>query len=239
LRDWHKTYANRAIAADEGDAYAHVNLGSALITLGRLEEGQHHLELALSLNPHFPNTTIILGCAIAFGGQHREGMAMIDRAFRLEPRLSPTMRGVPFLVRCIMGDPDGAKSDLLNIDIDRPRAHLHLFMAACLASSGRVAEAKSHVLAFEAKRPPWFDVVGFTQWVGKALALSEDKERFREGLSTGGAVSVKSFFVGAVESPRAEFGELTTMPSASGALLRHCRPVSRCPLSEASRMNPA
>ena len=186
LRDWHKTYANRAIAADEGDAYAHVNLGSALITLGRLEEGQHHLELALSLNPHFPNTTIILGCAIAFGGQHREGMAMIDRAFRLEPRLSPTMRGVPFLVRCIMGDPDGAKSDLLNIDIDRPRAHLHLFMAACLASSGRVAEAKSHVLAFEAKRPPWFDVVGFSQWVGKALALPEDKERFLEGLRQAG-----------------------------------------------------
>src|SRR5262249_48901875 len=144
------------------------------------------LELALSLNPYFPNTTIILGGVIAFAGQHREGLAMIDRAFRLEPRLSPTMRTVPFVIRCIMGDPDGAKSDLLNIDIDRPRAHLHLLMAACLASSGRVEEAKSHVLAFEAKRPPWFDVVGFSQWVGKALALPEDKERLLEGLRQAG-----------------------------------------------------
>jgi tetratricopeptide (TPR) repeat protein len=179
-------YANRAIAADEGDAYAHTNLASALMNLGRLEEARHHLELALSLNPHFPNTTIILGGAIAFGGQHREGLAMIDRAFRLEPRLSPTMRSVPFIVRCIMGDPDGAKSDLLSVDIDRPRAHLHLFMAACLASSGRVAEAKSHVLAFEAKRSPWFDVPGFIQWVCKALAVSEDKKRFVEGLRQAG-----------------------------------------------------
>jgi TolB-like protein/Tfp pilus assembly protein PilF len=179
-------YANRAIAADEGDAYAYTNLASALMNLGRLEEARHYLELALTLNPHFPNTAIILGGAIAFGGQHREGLAMIERAFHLEPRLSPTMRAVPFIIRCIMGDPDGAKSDLLNIDIDRPRAFLLLLMAACLASSGRVAEAKSYVLAFETKRPPWFDLVGFSQWVCKALALPEDKERFLKGLRQAG-----------------------------------------------------
>ena len=49
-----------------------------------------------------------------------------------------------------------------------------------------MAEAKSHVLAFEAKRSPWFDVAGFSQWVCKALAVPEDKKRFVEGLRQAG-----------------------------------------------------
>jgi TolB-like protein len=173
-------FAARAIAADDGDSYTHHMLGATMISLGKLPEARYHLELALSLNPHYVNTTINLAWVIACAGQHREGLAMVERVFELEPRLGITMRAVPLWIRCTMGDPDGAIRDLHKID--QPMACYHLVLAVCLAGAGRAGEAQAHVRAFEAGRSPWFDVPGFTHWYCKMLALPADQERILSGV---------------------------------------------------------
>jgi TolB-like protein/Tfp pilus assembly protein PilF len=175
-----RDYAKRAIAADDGDAYVHHQVGSGIMNLGKLKESRHHLELALSLNPYNPNTSINLGCAIALAGQHREGLEIVERVLQLEPRLAPSVRGVPFYIKCLMGDLDGAKAELLNID--QPFAFQNLFMAAWLASAGREEEARLYLKLFEDDRSSWFDVAGYSHWVCTAFALPEDRERFRDGL---------------------------------------------------------
>jgi TolB-like protein/DNA-binding SARP family transcriptional activator len=173
-------FAARAIAADDGDSYTHHMVGTAMGSLGKHPEARHHLELALSLNPYYVNTTINLGWVIAFAGQHREGLAMVERVFELEPRLAPAMRAVPLWIRCAMGDPDGAIRDLHKID--QPMACYHLVLAVCLAGAGRAGEAQAHVGAFEAGRSAWFDVPGFAHWFCKMLALPADQERFLRGV---------------------------------------------------------
>jgi TolB-like protein/class 3 adenylate cyclase len=173
-------FAARALAADDGDSYTHHQVGAAMISLGKLPEARHHLELALSLNPYFVNTTINLGWVIACAGQHREGLAMVERVFGLEPRLGFTMRSVPLWIRCVMGDPDGAIRDLHKID--QPTACYHLILAICLAGAGRAGEAQAPLRAFEACRSPWFDVPGFTHWYCKMLALPADQERILRGV---------------------------------------------------------
>jgi TolB-like protein len=184
LRALAEEYAERAIAMDDGDAYAQHMVGTAWLTLGQLDRAKQHLELAIRLNPHYPSSIINLGCTLGFMGQYREGMAMIETAFRLEPRLPPAMRAVPFYVHCIMGDADSALADLAKIE--SPYAFLHLWMGACLSGAGRDAEARRHIHEFEQKRPPWFDVPGFAESVRRCIRSEEDRDRFMNGLHKAG-----------------------------------------------------
>jgi hypothetical protein len=56
-----------------------------------------------------------LSCIIAFAGQHSTGLKMIDAALRLEPRIAPAMRVVPFYVKSFMRE--GAEADFGNLSI--------------------------------------------------------------------------------------------------------------------------
>jgi len=177
-------YVERAISADDGDSYAQHMIGTTLLCLGELDRAKQHLELAITLNPHFPSSTINVGCTIAFMGAHREGLAIIERVFMLEPRLPPAMRAVPFYVHCIAGDADAALADLARIE--SPLPFLHLMMGGCLHVAGRDEEGRAHVAAFQAKRSPAYDVAGFARWFARYLRLPEDRARFLAGLRKAG-----------------------------------------------------
>ncbi len=177
-------YVERAIAADDGDSYAQHMIGTALLCVGELDRAKQHLELAITLNPHFPSSMINLGCTIAFMGAHREGLAIIEKVFQLEPRLPPAMRAVPFYIHCIMGDADAALADLARIE--GPLPFLHLMMGACLCLAGRDEEARVHVARFQTKRPPRYDIQGFARWFARYLRLPEDRARFLMGLHKAG-----------------------------------------------------
>ncbi|ESY80714.1 adenylate cyclase [Mesorhizobium sp. LNHC220B00] len=173
-------YAARAIAANDGDPFVYRLVANAMVALGRHAEAMHQFESALSLNPFDTSATMNLGMAIGLAGRHEEGLAMIDRVFRLEPRLPPLNRANPFWVRCAMGDPESAKADLQKID--EPMANHHLALAICMAGAGREEEAQTHVKAFEVKRSPWFDVPGFTHWFCRVLVPTADRDRFLTGV---------------------------------------------------------
>ncbi|MFO1088016.1 MAG: adenylate/guanylate cyclase domain-containing protein [Hyphomicrobiales bacterium] len=175
-------YAERAVANDDGDAYTHHMVGTAYMACGELELAQQHLEVSITLNPYFPNPVINLGWTKAFMGQHEEGLALIEKAFGLEPRLAPAMRAVPFAVHCLMGAVDAALKDLAKIE--HPYAFLSLWMAGSLSFAGRNDEATKHLAAFERDKSPNFNVAGFVRMTQRCMYRADDRDRFVSGFRT-------------------------------------------------------
>jgi tetratricopeptide (TPR) repeat protein len=169
----------RAIAVDDGDALTQHYIATASFLLGKLEKAKQHFELSLTLNPHNPNSTINLGLTLSLSGAHREGLDLIDQAFRIDPLLPPAMQCVPVVVHCVLGDWGLAKSYL--DQIQNPFACMHLLMAGCLAFNGRHDDAKEQMALFDAKRPSWYDTAGFARYFANLPSLPEDKARVAEG----------------------------------------------------------
>ncbi len=171
--------AIRALAASDGDAYVHHTVGSAYLNMGDLARSRLHLERALQIDPHFTSTVINFSICILCQGDHQEGLSRIKHALRLEPRLAPAMRAVPFFAHCFLGDCDAAEADLLSIE--KPLAFLSLLLAVCLAQAGRHDEAKRYLADFDARKPVWYDVPGFVRWFSKLCGQQVMRERFLDG----------------------------------------------------------
>jgi tetratricopeptide (TPR) repeat protein len=174
-------YLKRAIAADQGDFVAQHMIGAGLLCLGELDEAKQHLELSITLNPYYPTATVSLGCTLAYMGAHHEGLAFVDKALQIDPRLPQWARAVSLYIHCHMGDADAALLDMRQIDNPQPLALL--LMAGCLADAGRRDEAEVYLQGFYAKRPPWYDVKGFARWASRCLRSPQDRARLRNGLS--------------------------------------------------------
>ena len=79
--------ARAAIHADRDDAWAHHALGGVLLFAKRHhDDGLAEFELALRLNPNFPQAQGYLGLALCYGGRWQEGAEAAGRALRLSPR---------------------------------------------------------------------------------------------------------------------------------------------------------
>lgn len=179
LETWARTYAARAIAADDGDSYTHHMVGTAFQCTGDLEKAKHHLEKAVTLNPFYPSSLINLGNTLCYLGLHQKGWELIQKGTRLEPRLPPAMQGAELEALCQFGKCDEA-AGVFN-SIENPFDYHFLQLAGCLAYGGRMEEARDLVAQFEARRPPWFDVMGFLRKLISVYRVPEDRERIREG----------------------------------------------------------
>jgi TolB-like protein len=181
-----RSYAERALAASQGDPMMHHLVGTAFMIFGELEKARHHLELAQELNPYYPYTTINVGLTVALMGNHTEGLEFVERSFWLEPRIAPTMRVVPMLVHYIMRDFGAAIADFSRFD--NPYAYLYLILAACHAQLGQPNQATTAVTVFEARKPQWYDVPGFVRTIVTMCHRSEDKETWLEGFRKAGLI---------------------------------------------------
>jgi TolB-like protein len=179
-----RRYAERALAVNDGDPMTHHMLGSVFMDLGDHEKAVHHLELARSLNPYFPTSTINLGYALAMMGRHAEGLAMVERAFWLEPRLAPATLGVPLDIHYMMRDYDSAIADFQRID--DPYPYIFLTLAACYAQADRHEDARRAVADFRTRRPGGYDIAGFVQYSCDMCKLPEDRDHWREGFRKAG-----------------------------------------------------
>jgi tetratricopeptide (TPR) repeat protein len=93
-----ETHLKQAIDADHGDFVAQHMIGAGLLCLGELDQAKQHLELSITLNPYYPMTTVTLGCTLAYMGAHREGLALVDKAFQIDPRLPQWARAVSLYI---------------------------------------------------------------------------------------------------------------------------------------------
>lgn len=87
-RELAASYLERALAIDPNNAWGWMRLGWASYYLGRFDQAVEHFEHALLLSPFDPfvfNVYIGLGIARAMRGEHRKGVALVERGLRENP----------------------------------------------------------------------------------------------------------------------------------------------------------
>lgn len=78
--------AQRAVAADEHDAWAHASLSLVRLLQRRLDDAKRAARRALELNPNLANAEFALAAASAWSGEYDATMEHVDKAERLSPR---------------------------------------------------------------------------------------------------------------------------------------------------------
>jgi len=77
--------AQRAVAVDDSDPYAHWALGSIDLWMRRHDEAIGELERAVSLNPNFSLGHVVLGLILHYAGSSERALECFDRAIALDP----------------------------------------------------------------------------------------------------------------------------------------------------------
>ena len=77
--------ANRAVAIDDRDAWAHTALGLVDLISKRYDDAVCRLESAIDLNPNLANAYGALGQALALVGEYEAAVTHINKAIRLSP----------------------------------------------------------------------------------------------------------------------------------------------------------
>ncbi|NIM93756.1 MAG: tetratricopeptide repeat protein [Anaerolineales bacterium] len=78
--------AQRAVAIDDRDAWAHAALGLVDLISRRYDDAIQRLERAIDLNPSLANAYGALGQALALAGEYEAAVGQINKAIRLSPR---------------------------------------------------------------------------------------------------------------------------------------------------------
>jgi len=78
-------YALQASRLDENDPVPQLVLGKVLLYRREFERSESYLERALSLNPNDTDCLIQVALCFAYLGRCEEGMALVERVFRLNP----------------------------------------------------------------------------------------------------------------------------------------------------------
>jgi adenylate cyclase len=77
--------AQRALALDDRDPWAHMTYGVVLLRMRRHSEGQREVRRALEFNPNFALAHAFLGLGLAHQGVHEEAIECAEYALRLSP----------------------------------------------------------------------------------------------------------------------------------------------------------
>jgi serine/threonine-protein kinase len=140
-------YFRAAVALRPNSAGAYVNLGCALLLLGRPADAEAAFRDAVRLQPDCPQARHDLGCALAQQGKHGEAADAQREALRLKPDYAEAA----FSLGCALtaaGDPDGAL-DALRVAVRlRPGyAEAHCNLGGLLYGRGRRDEAEAEYWA--------------------------------------------------------------------------------------------
>lgn len=148
--------AERAIALDSNDEYAHWNLGNVLVTLRHYDRGIAALERAIEINPNYSTASGSLGTALCYAGRAAEGIERNEIAIRSDP-LNPSIffrySGLA-LGHYLTGDYAGAV-EWARKSVQRNRAWYlgHVYLVAALARLDRTEEAEAALREYRSLFP--------------------------------------------------------------------------------------
>jgi TolB-like protein len=77
--------AQKSVQLDQNEATCQCSLGMVCLERRQLEDAEFHIRRALALNPNDPRAAIHLAGLLAYCGQPDEGLAWVERVFRLDP----------------------------------------------------------------------------------------------------------------------------------------------------------
>jgi tetratricopeptide (TPR) repeat protein len=149
VRYWRSaaTLFEHALAVEERNPVAHMNLGFELLRAGDVDAAIRHFERALELRPYYLNARVELGNALVKRGRTGEAIVQFTRATQIDPRSLPALTNLGHAL-ALEGRVDEAipyQEQALRIDPTYAVAHNNLGMA--LAEKGRTAEARAHFAA--------------------------------------------------------------------------------------------
>jgi len=138
--------AERAVALDSNDEYAHWNLGNVLVKLRHYDRGVAALERAIEINPNYSTACGSLGTALCYTGRATEGIDRNEIAIRSDP-LNPSIffryYGLA-LGHYMTGDyAQAAEWDRKSIQRNRAWYLGHVYLVAALAQLGQTEEAET------------------------------------------------------------------------------------------------
>jgi adenylate cyclase len=153
--------ARQAVALDAADAEARACLGRVLLTRGNYEGARAEAERALSISPNLAAAHGLLGSTLIFSGRPREGLAVLERGIRLDPR---DPRSGVSVNQVVLGlyfcrDYEGciaAARRVIHAYPDHPL--VYRWLAAALGQAGRLDEAKEALTKAVAIAPGSFDL---------------------------------------------------------------------------------
>ena len=176
--------AQRAVALDESDAFAHFVLSRGLHHAGRIERALDEARLAIQLNPNDSGSHASLGAVLISAGQPDEGIAAVQRAIQLSPKdtrvhVYQNIQSSGHFVAGRYADAAAVAKDVLSRHPDDATARI--LLASSLASGGQTAEASAVLASGLPLDPSLVDRLGVINWLAKA-----DRERLRSGLNEAG-----------------------------------------------------
>jgi adenylate cyclase len=166
-----QAYAERALLLDPRNPHAHSALATLSLAAGDPDACLAHLDVLLDEVPHHPSFLYQAGLLTAGCGRWDDGIAIIERAIRLNPHHPSHQRVLLVIDRLRRGDVAAAlnQAQLVRFDgyIWGP-----LCLAICLEELGLADEARREVAALEAVAPDFFDRPA--DHIGAAPAISAD-----------------------------------------------------------------
>ena len=173
--------AARAVELDPLDARNHLALAWSAALTNRFDNAAVHLDLATSLNPYSPNTTISAAMGYAFLGDHAKAAETLDESIALAPILRSHHWCYAASVRFLGGNDTTAVAAALRSGDQI--ADNQGWLAAALARQGRIAEARQAFGRFvDALAPFWvgkepINPESVHAWFVGAYPIREDADR--------------------------------------------------------------
>jgi adenylate cyclase len=154
--------ARRAVALDPTDAEARSTLSEAmLLSRGDYEGALPEAEQALAMSPNLPFAHAVLGAALIFSGQLKDGLAAPHMSLRLDPQrpMLPSRLVLMAFGLYLSGEYEAAVAVAKRVVRSNPDCPLaYRWLAAALGQLGRTAEAREALEKAIAIAPASFDM---------------------------------------------------------------------------------
>ena len=176
--------AEKAVALDDTDPFAHFALSRAFHLAGRIEQALLEANLAVQLNPNDLTGHASLGHLLISAGQPDEGIASLDRALQLSPKdprlyIYLDIKSSGHFVAGRYDEAAKVAKDAVNRHPDDQAGRV--LLAASLGKAGRIEEAREVLAHGDRIDPAFLD----RSWVVQTLPKT-DRERVYEGLRSAG-----------------------------------------------------
>lgn len=145
--------AEKAIQLDPNDGTTHGIFGWVLMHDGRWEEAERQIELSVEMNPNDAECLMLFADYKSRIGEPRDGLELMARAFRLNPRAPSSYYWTLADLHIDLGQYEEAVKTLDRVEIRHSMARRQL--AAALALSGHQKEAEREAAAFMVDYPDW------------------------------------------------------------------------------------
>lgn len=186
--------ASLAVELDPMDARNHLALAWSAALTGGFDEAAVHLDLASSLNPYSPTTTISAAMGYAFLGDHLRADHLLDGAIALAPMLRPHQWCYAAAIR-FLGGQDAAAAEAARRSGDQIVDNQG-WLAAALARQGKITEAQEAYCQLLAELAPvWAgphppDAESVHAWFTSAYPIQVEEDRLALSQSLRKAMTV-------------------------------------------------